>query len=279
MKFYFHSASVFLILGLLISGSFAVVSAAEKWTISSSLQYSSGNYIYEQNTATVYFYGGLRYHTGKWTLSANVPLISQNSDPITNGGGVFFPSDHHNPDDPGNSRHDNGMIKENGMPEMVAGLGDLYLGTKYRLISNGRWQPDVLANLRIKVPAAGTANNFGSGKFDYGISLTIRKQFRTNVLFADIGYWLLGDPEGITYDDPLVFGIGGGKFFNNANTGILLYYEDYASILDGLDPYRQLSLGLNQKLRTNLTLLFTGAAGITRSAPDFSLSGGMEWVL
>ncbi|MCB0261550.1 MAG: hypothetical protein KDH95_00780 [Calditrichaeota bacterium] len=260
-------------------GSFADTFAAEKWTISSSLQYSTGNYVFDQNTSTFYLYGGLRYQSDKWSLFTSIPLISQNSDLVTGSGGAFFPSTHHDSGEPGSSHHGGNMAGGNGMANMTTGLGDLYLSAAYQVLSNDKRQPYIAANLRIKAPTAGTENGFGSGEFDYGASLTVRKRFQSYIAVAEVGFWVLGDPAGITYKDPLVFGIGAGKFFNREQTGLLIYYQNYSTILNGLEPIRQVSLGLNHQLRAGIMLTAIGLAGLSETTPDFSFSSGLEWAL
>jgi hypothetical protein len=261
----------------LLSLAAGTINAKGQWSVSSSLQYSSGNYIYEQNTSTFYLYGGLRYRSNRWQMSASIPLITQNSDLVTGGGGTFFPSTHHSGESPGSSHHGRGMSGESGFSEMTMGLGDLYLNGTYRLLPENPKRPYLALSIRLKAPTASTQNGFGSGEFDYGASLTLRKRFDSYIAISEIGFWTLGDPPGVTYRDPLVVGVGGGKFFNAGNTGILLYYETYSTIVEGVPPLRQLSLGLNRRLSPGLMLSIIGAAGLSDSTPDVSLSGGLEW--
>jgi hypothetical protein len=264
-------------LAILLLGNVTTTRAVEKWSVSSSLQYSTGNYIFEQNTSTFYLYGGLRYRSNRWQMSASIPLVTQNSDLVTGGGGTFFPSTHHKDASAGNSHHGRGMSGDTGFSDMTMGLGDLYLNGTYQLLPENLKHPYLALTARLKVPTAGTQNGFGSGEFDYGASLTLRKRFGSYLAIGEAGFWVLGDPPEVTYKDPLVVGIGAGKFFSGGRTGILFYYETYTAILEGLEPLRQLSLGLNHRLSPGLMLSMIAAAGFSDSVPDVSLSSGIEW--
>lgn len=280
MKYqWLHRRYWMLSVAILLLGNVTTTRAAGKWSVSSSLQYRTGNYIFEQNTSTFYLYGGLRYRSNRWQMSASMPLVTQNSDLVTGGGGTFFPSTHHNGESSGSSHHGRGMSGDTGFSDMTMGLGDLYLNGTYQLLPEYLKQPYLALTIRLKVPTAGTENGFGTGEFDYGASLTLRKRFGSYIAIGEAGFWVLGDPAEVTYKDPLVVGIGGGKFFSGGHTGILFYYETYTTILEGLAPLRQLSLGLNHRLGPGLMLSMIGAAGLSDSAPDVSLSSGIEWSL
>jgi hypothetical protein len=116
---------------------------------------------------------------------------------------------------------------------MTAGLGDLYLYGEYGLLPEQAVLPYVSANLKLKVPTAATGNNFGSGEFDYGLGIVLRKSINTYVGFVDIGYWILGDPPGVNYKDPLTIGAGVGRFFGYgryALMGIRIQPPDFVGI-------------------------------------------------
>jgi hypothetical protein len=266
----------FVLLVSLFTMAAGSINANGQWSVSSSLQYSTGNYIYEQNTSTFYLYGGLRYRGNRWQVSASLPLISQNSDLVTGSGGAFFPSTHHGNNESGGTHHRGGM-GSTGTSEMINGVGDMYLYGSWELLGGGGDQPTISINPRIKVPTASTEKGFGSGKWDYGISATVRKRLGQYFLLGDVGFWMLGDPDSLNYRNPLVAGVGVGRFLNHNQTGLMLYYETYSTIVSGLDPLRQLSLGLSHRLREGVMLNIIGAAGLSESTPDLSLSGGVEW--
>ncbi|MHB8578847.1 MAG: hypothetical protein ACYDA4_03180 [Ignavibacteriaceae bacterium] len=176
-----------------------------------------------------------------------------------------------------------GMMDGNGslmgtssVSGMNWGLGDLYLFSNYTLLSQSNFFSDIILNVQVKFPTASTSMNIGTGKFDYGASFTFRKSFDTYVAIADLGYLNLGDPAGITYENPFTYSFGLGKFFNDGEYSLLLYYSAYTEVVKGYDPPRQIALGINYKVSENLILSGIGAAGLSNFSPEYTFSAGIK---
>ena len=92
-----------------------------------------------------------------------------------------------------------------------------------------------------------------------------------------MGYLNIGDPSGITYNNPFTYGVGFGKYFNDGNSSLLLYYQGYTEIVSGYAAPQQLSLGLNHQLNSKLTLTLIGGVGLTKFAPGLLASTGITW--
>lgn len=162
------------------------------------------------------------------------------------------------------------------MQGMSLGIGDLYTYLDYKIISDYETGIDVYANTQIKIPTASANMSFGTGKFDVGASLTLRKSLESFVGIIDLGYLNIGDPASVVYKDPLTYGIGLGKFFNYGEYSLLLYYTGYTTVIDGFDAPKQISLGANYRLSDTIILSAIGSAGIGNTSPDFTLSGGVR---
>ena len=91
-----------------------------------------------------------------------------------------------------------------------------------------------------------------------------------------MGYLDIGDPDGITYNNPFTYGIGIGNFFNYGEYSLLLYYSGYSKILDDYDPPQQISLGANYRVSETLILSFIGSAGLGNLMPDYTTSIGVR---
>jgi len=196
--------------------------AAGEWTAFSNIQFTRGNYSLENSTSTYYFSGGIRYRIHRWNLYATIPLIIQNSAVVTGVGGIVIPSMHGSTDQTGGSPHGggmNGMMDNGTMSSMVVVLGDFYLYGEYVLFPERAAWPFISVNLKLKVPTAGTDNNFGTGEFDYGSGITLRKSLNSYLGFIDLSYWILGDPSGLNYKTPLPLGSVLGVFSQMATMG------------------------------------------------------------
>ena len=288
----------FLIL-FLFTASSPNLYGQEGWMLSTSIQYSGGNYLYNNSNRIFYIYGGAGYQAKDWSISISVPVVSQSSGGVGQVGGMMLPNGIS--DDPNNMMGSNsgtnsgGMMGNNGgmmgngtynstqsgsmSSSNHFGLGDIYLYGSYNLLDEFTSSFDLNLNPFVKIPTANETKGLGTGEFDYGISATAKKTFDTFVTFADLGYIIIGKPESINYKNPLSYGLGFGKFFNDGNYSLLLYYQAYTTILEGYDSPELLSLGFNYKLNPVLTLSFIGSAGLSKVTSDYSFSSGLKWNL
>ncbi len=280
-----------------------VTFAQEGWSVSTGFQYSGGNYYYNDYSKLFSFYGGVRYQSDYFSVNVTAPIIFSNNNLLSQSGGMMLPiggnSSNTNNMMGSNSSGNNtgGMMGNNGgmmgsnesnsNPTMSGtssmnsnvGLGDIFMTGNYQLYSNFENYFTVLINFQIKFPTASGMTNVGTGKFDFGASLTLRKGFDSYLVIADMGYLNIGDPSGITYNNPFTYGIGFGKYFNNGNSSLLLYYQGYTEIVSGYAAPQQLSLGFNHQLSSNLTLTIIGGAGLTKFSPGLLASAGVTFHL
>ncbi len=291
-KIEFSVLSIFILLVILLNGNlFAQVDLPvhqSNWYINTNLQLAGGNFIYNTFDNVVSLYGGVSYQNDVFGISFSIPVVGNKNNSISQAGGMMLPI--------GNSKNGNGAM-QGGNPggggmmgggssstmsssttgNMNWGLGDLYLFSNYTILSQSDFFSDVILNAQIKFPTASTNMNIGTGQFDYGASLTLRKSFDTYVAIVDLGYLNLGDPSGITYENPFTYSFGLGKFFNDGEYSLLLYYSAYTEVVKGYEPPRQIALGLNYKISENLTLTGIGAAGLSNFSPAYTFSAGIKF--
>jgi len=288
-----NSTVLLIFSALLFSG---VTFAQEGWSVSTGLQYSGGNYYFNNYSKLFSFYGGLRYQTEYFSLNVTIPIIFSNKNPLSQSGGMMLPiggnsSNSNNVMGSNSSDTNTGGMMGNGGSNSTSmsgssssmnsniGLGDMYLSGNYQFYSNYENSFSALINYQIKFPTASGMTNIGTGKFDYGASVTLRKGFDSYIAIADLGYLNIGDPSGFTYNNPFTYGFGLGKFFNDGNSSLLLYYQGYTEIVSGYAAPQQLSLGLNYQLSSKLTLTLTGGVGLTKFSPGLLASTGITWHL
>ncbi len=248
----------FLLSMLLTTGK---LTAQDGWYFTSSVQLNGGNYVFDSYSRVFSIYGGLRYQGENFGITASIPLVSSNNNSVSQTGGIMVPSGA------------NTGTMQNGMN---FGLGDLYGYFDYKIISDYETGIDIFVNALIKVPTASTGMSIGTGKFDFGSSVTIRKSIDSFVGILDLGYLNIGDPDSLTYKNPFTYGIGVGKFFNYGEYSLLLYYTGYTKIIDDFDAPRLFSLGVNYRANENIILSVIGSKGFGNTSPDFALSGGIR---
>lgn len=279
-KGYLQRIRILVLLVLLFSH--ISVYGQNTWSIGTSVQATQGKYIFENSTNTYYLYSNLRYYLDRLNFSVSVPLIAQTNDQITNIGGMFLPAGqmHEDTDNPqggmmGNSGNMMGNSKK--FSSLAWGIGDIYLLSSYQMLTEQLNRPALILTAQLKVPTADVEKNYGTGEYDYGVNLTIRKSVSQFIYIFDLGFLVLGDPEGFDYQDPLTFGAGLGTTFYQGQYSILLYYQGYTKIFSELPAPGQWSLGFLYKLNSSLTVSALGAAGVSETSPDFSILTGFEW--
>jgi hypothetical protein len=227
------------------------------WSVNSSFQVTSGDYITSNTTNNYYFNIGSRYQAEEWYISANISIIAQD--------GLFPESD------------GNDMMGGSGMSHLNMGIGDLYMFGEVNLLKGTNVLPWIALSSQIKIPTASSINNLGTGEFDYGIGLILRKPLTSFIIFGDIGYLNLGDPEEITFLNPITFGIGLGRGFDYGNYSLSVYYQRYTKIYEAYPAPHQLSLGLYANIINRTFLSIIGSKGLSKTTPDFSISAGIEY--
>ncbi len=277
----------FLVLFLFfVSGSF--VHGQEGWTLSTSIQYSGGNYLSNNSNKIIYLYGGAGYQTNDWSFSLSVPVVAQSAGGVGQVGGMMLPNGNSSSSSGDVMGNNSGGIMGNGVSATNTqsmssfghvGLGDLYLYGSYTLFENNVSLFSLTFNSFVKFPTANNSQGLGTGKFDFGVSATIRQTVGSYLAFADLGYIEIGNPANINYKNPVSYGLGAGRYFDNGNYSLLLYYQAYTTIIDGYEAPRLISLGFNFKINPKLTLSLIGAAGLSKVTSDFSFSSGLEWNL
>ncbi|MHB1688984.1 MAG: hypothetical protein ACYCVH_16655, partial [Ignavibacteriaceae bacterium] len=255
------------------------------WYINTNLQLAGGNFIYNSFDNIVSLYGGISYQNNNFGISFSIPVVGNKNNFISQAGGMMLPI--------GNSKNNTGsmqggsnsggmmggggsLIGTSSAGGMNWGLGDLYLFSNYQLLSQNDFFSDIILNAQIKFPTASTNMGISTGQFDYGASVTFRKSFDTFVAITDLGYLNLGDPSGITYENPFTYSFGLGKFFNDGGYSLLLYYSAYTEVVKGYEPPRQIALGINYKASENLILTGIGAAGLSKFSPAYTFSAGVK---
>ncbi len=280
------STKAILFLTMLIATAITVVYGQSSWSVNSSLQYASGNYLSDQRLNSWYLYGGIRYETGDYSVALSIPFIASNGQNVSQVGNMYIPNHLGSGSSGMTGMGGNSGGHMTGNKSLVTssstenyGMGDLYLFANYNFLNQFTSPFGLSAGGYIKFPTASAANGFGTGKFDFSLAGTIRKNLGTFLVYATGGYIFLGDPDSIDYKDPFTLNLGIGKFFGNGNVSALLSYSLYTKILDVYEMPQQVSLGVNIISNDKVTYTMIGSAGLSNSTPDYAFSAGIKYNL
>ena len=160
-------------------------------------------------------------------------------------------------------------------------FGDVYVGTKFNLVSEHRRQPMAMA-LRgtVKLPTAGE-DNVGTGQFDYFLDAIFSKELGRRVELSGFGgYALRGDPGGLSLSDGLRWGFG-AAFGARSSLRFTTELHGEVPTNDGVVVLPGSLIGIDgssSPVLTELDSRVNAAAGVTWQHPSGVLLGvGMNY--
>ncbi|OGR70522.1 MAG: hypothetical protein A2089_05020 [Elusimicrobia bacterium GWD2_63_28] len=234
----------------------------EVWKFSSSFNYDTGKYGTPDRTNSVYIPFTLKRYFADGDLSVTVPYLRQSSTgQVTWVGGK--------------------PVRVDKAPRAAAassesGLGDIMLRGTYALMREGQKAFDLGLAGRIKLPTAEENKGLGTGEMDGGAGLEFAKEINAGwTLLADAYYTIIGDPEGVDYNNQLALDLGFYKALNE-DLGLTVIYETQSAIGDGGADPRSVSGTLSYAASAGLR--FTGGLtlGLSDGSPDAGLSAGFS---
>jgi len=299
---------------LAVAGMLALVPAAGSALLAQRLEYtaalsaSRGSFIFADPTTSWVFDQGLVLAAERWRLGLNVPLVTQNSSALTYIGGMPLPTG--GPDAGavrdrtagttiGTRRRggggsgagaalltgapiatasasalaDSGFVASPGA--YTTNLGDPVLSAATELAFGASGTTRIGAQLLAKLPVATPSSGVGTGEFDYGAGLSFSAVGLRTFFFADLSHWVLGDMPDLPLRDITSGALGVGVTFGEmGRVSTLATVSGATAIVGTMDA--PLSAGLSLGIAAGERRYFTvgAAAGLSESAPDWSLSVG-----
>ena len=240
-----------------------------------SIQYTRGNYIFNQTTSGLFLFNGLSFSSGRLNLSASIPVIFQSTPYVSYSGVGMLPS--------GGSEHDQvsgrrGKNQEVILPEPVdyeqLGIGDPTVSLGLQLLKESKLFPAVQLVVQAKLPLANVAKGFGTGEWDYSGGLSFSKVLGKTFVFVDMYYWMLGDLPDLELKNTFSYSIALGQPLSGGKYALLVSYSGSTNIISEVTPPSFLGFGFSYRIDTKKSLMLNASLGLTESAPDFSVSLG-----
>jgi hypothetical protein len=123
----------------------------------------------------------------------------------------------------------------------------------------------------LKAPVADERRGFGSGEWDSGLGLSWIRRTVRNLLFVEIAYWSLGEPPGVTLEEPVAFELSYGRVLSDSRYVVETTVWGRTETVAGTDGPLALDVTLRRSLNNQQAVYVTAEAGFTESAPDYSL--------
>ena len=240
----------------------APAAGAADWKFSTSFNYDTGDYGTNNLTESVYIPFTLKRYYREGDLSVTVPWLRQSATgQVTRVSGR-----------PVRATSGSG----GAAAQSESGLGDILVRGSYVLKVDGPKSFDLAAAGRLKLPTADETRGLGTGELDEGAGFEFAKKVSPGLtILADGYYTIIGDPEGIDFNNQLAFDIG---FYRplNGKVGFTLLYETRSAMLDGNSDPRELSGTLDYKPAGGNQYSGGLLLGLSDGSPDVGLSFGLS---
>ncbi|HEU4367147.1 MAG TPA: transporter [Methylomirabilota bacterium] len=233
-----------------------------RFSLSSSFNYSTGDYGTSEDTEIIYVPFTFGVKLDRLELRLTVPYIRQTSQIVTlTGGGVAVRKDK--------------KARAAQETDTESGLGDVLLRGSYVLLQEQDVWPEVTPYVKIKFPTADEDRGLGTGEFDETFGVDLSKTFLERVTaFLGVGYTIVGSPAGSDFDNS--FGWSVGAAYAVARPFSVFAFLDGATAISSTqeDP---LELRVGAEWRLTNVVKVTGAVtrGLSDGSADWGVSAGL----
>ena len=194
-----HAYAVIALVTILEGATPALGADFDRWSFSTSVNYSVGDYGTDSDTTIVYvpFTLGVR-PIERLSISLTVPFIYLSSDDVVvTGGGVAV------------RKRGTATSTTTRRSTSESGLGDILVKGSFIVLEEKESIPEVAPYLKIKFPTADENRGLGTGEFDETIGVDLSKQLIDRLFgYLTLAYTFLGDPPGTDLRNSFGWSIG-----------------------------------------------------------------------
>jgi hypothetical protein len=249
--------------------------SAQQIDVSTSAQYSSGDYIFAEETDLFVWSNGVSVRQGRFRIGISVPVVVQTTPWITYGGLGPTPS--------GGPQHgavsDRGRGTQRGRRTPLAlpdtgsyrstGVGDPQVQAAYvlrPLSDTSRLRVQLMGT--IKPPLADADAGFSTGAWDGGLGLSVSRAVPPWFVLAEGTYWWLGDLDELVLRNGVSYSVGVGRTLLGGRWGLLASLSGATSLIEDVDPPAALNGGINYS---------TGVWGVSATVSSGLTEGAASW--
>lgn len=149
-----------------------------------------------------------------------------------------------------------------------SGLGDIIVYGSYDIVTHTPTRLRIELGLEVKFGSADENKYLGTGEDDYAVETNIVKRTGSITYFSGVGYRVLGEPEGVEFDD-IVYGHIGMELHRDIGSSIGFSLD--AAQKASTDDEHQLELTLYAKSNTSQTTMLRPyfILGFSDGSPDW----------
>ena len=238
------------------------------WALSTSFNYSVGDYGTGKDTTLIYvpFTLGVT-PLERLTVSLTVPYIRQTSQTVVvTGGGVAV------------KQQEKGKLHtaaESSVTRTEDGLGDLLLKGSFIVLPEQSVLPEIAPYLKIKFPTADEDRGLGTGKFDETLGIDLSKRFFDRWFgYVSVAYTFIGSPAGEDLRNTFGWSVGAAYAILQP-LSVFAFVDGNTAIAHGQADPVELRVGAEYKLFKALKLTGSVTRGLTDGAADWGASAGL----
>lgn len=258
-----------------------------RWTGTTS--FSTGSYVFDAPTRTLALATGLGLSWGRLDLTDSLPLVLQNSQLVSQVGGVPLPT--------GGESHGvvggrtSGQTLGTGSRgagggaggstaevlyrnEYTWSVGDPFLSASARLLESTGTLRALHAQVSAKAPLRDLDSGVGTGEWDWGAGGSATVAFGETYAFTDVMYWSYGDLAELELSDGVSYALGLSRAVLHGRGSVILSFLGSAPIIDTMDRPASVGVGALYSPRPGRSVSGGVAVGLSESSPDVSVYVG-----
>lgn len=252
---------------VLAGASPAPAEDAPHWSLSTSVNYSTGDYGTGKDTTLLYVPVtlGVRPIDRLW-LSLTVPYIYLSGENVVlTGGGVAA-----------RKRGSGKLARPETSSSSESGLGDVLFKASYVALEERDVIPELTPWVRIKLPTADEDRGLGTGEFDETLGVDLSKRLLERLFgYVTVAYTFIGDPPGTEFRNSFGWSVG-AAYEVVRPLSVFAFIDGSTAISPGQTDPIELRVGADYALTKALKLTGSVSRGLTDGAADWGVSAGLR---
>jgi len=255
------------VVALTLSGALPALAEDEpRWSLSTSVNYSVGDYGTGKDTTLVYipFTLGVSPLDQLW-LSVTVPYLYQTGqNVVVTGGGVAI-----------RGKKGTGKFAQPATSTTESGLGDVLLKVSYVLLEEKELIPEIAPYVKIKFPTADRDRGLGTGEYDETLGVDVSKRLADSLFgYVTVAYTFIGSPPGTELHNSFGWSLG-AAYAVIQPLAVFAFLDGATAISSGEDDPLELRVGAEWKVMKALKLTGAVTRGLSKGSADWGVSAGL----
>ena len=260
-----HAYAVIALVTILEGATPVLGADFDRWSFSTSVNYSVGDYGTDSDTTIVYvpFTLGVR-PIERLSISLTVPFIYLSSDDVVvTGGGVAV------------RKRGTATSTTTRRSTSESDLGDILVKGSFIVLEEKESIPEVAPYLKIKLPTADEDRGLGTGEFDETIGVDLSKQLIDRLFgYLTLAYTFIGDPPGTNFRNSFGWSVG-AAYAVTPSVPVFAFLDGATAITPGQSDPIELRVGAEYRIARAVKVTGSVTRGLTDGAADWGLGAGL----